>query len=207
MTPAPVDHDERRARLTEVLLDVVAEGGLEAATIRTVAAAAGVSIGTVQHYFKTKDDMLGHAYRTVGKEIGDRAEQEAEGATSWKAAIRAILLELLPLDERRAKGYRVSVAFAARATWNPELGAELRKDLKELQDIFVDMLSPGRRPGRRTRGDDAARAQRGTRGAADVRRRHAGAGGRGARRLPRPSSLKGLPQRQRIVAGELAHGG
>ena len=59
MTPAPVDHDERRARLTEVLLDVVAEGGLEAATIRTVAAAAGVSIGTVQHYFKTKDDMLG----------------------------------------------------------------------------------------------------------------------------------------------------
>ena len=140
MTPAPVDHDERRARLTEVLLDVVAEGGLEAATIRTVAAAAGVSIGTVQHYFKTKDDMLGHAYRTVGKEIGDRAEQEAEGATSWKAAIRAILLELLPLDERRAKGYRVSVAFASRATWNPELGAELRKDLKELQDIFVDML-------------------------------------------------------------------
>jgi TetR/AcrR family transcriptional regulator, transcriptional repressor of bet genes len=85
--------------------------------------------------------MLGHAYRTVGKELGDRAEEQAEGATSWKAAIRAILLELLPLDERRAKGYRVSVAFAARATWNPELGAELRKVLKELQDIFVDMLS------------------------------------------------------------------
>ena len=119
---------------------MVAEGGLEAATIRTVAAAAGVSIGTVQHYFKTKDEMLAHAYRTVGQELGDRAEARAEGATSWKAAIRAILLELLPLDERRAKGYRVSVAFAARATWNAELGAELRKDLKELQDIFVDML-------------------------------------------------------------------
>ena len=140
MTPAPVDHDERRARLTEVLLDVVADGGLEAATIRTVAERAGVSIGTVQHYFKTKDEMLAHAYRTVGKELGDRAEERAEGASSWKEAIREILLELLPLDERRAKAFRVSVAFAARATWTPALGAELRKDLQELQDIFVDML-------------------------------------------------------------------
>lgn len=140
MTPAPVDHDERRARLTEVLLAVVAEAGLEAATVRMVAERAGVSIGTVQHYFKSKDEMLAHAYRTVGQEIGDRAEARAEGAGSWKEAIRAILLELLPLDERRAAGYRVSVAFAARATWNAELGAELRKDLVELQTIFVDML-------------------------------------------------------------------
>ena len=84
--------------------------------------------------------MLGHAYRTVGKELGDRAEQRAEGAGSWKEAIREILLELLPLDERRAALYRVAVAFAARATWAPELGAELRKDLRELEDVFIDML-------------------------------------------------------------------
>ena len=140
MTPAPVDHDERRARLTEVLLDVVADGGLEAATIRTVAERAGVSIGTVQHYFKTKDEMLQHAYRTVGEDLGNRAEERAEGAGSWKEAIREIMLELLPLDARRMKAMRVSIAFAVRAMFVPELGAELRKDLKELQDIFVDML-------------------------------------------------------------------
>ena len=78
MTPAPVDHDERRARLTEVLLEVVAESGLEGASIRTIAARAGVSIGTVQHYFKTKDEMLQHAYRRVGADLGARAEAAAE---------------------------------------------------------------------------------------------------------------------------------
>ena len=67
MTPAPVDHDERRARLTEVLLAVVSEVGLEGASIRAVAARAGVSIGTVQHYFATKDEMLLYAYRHVGR--------------------------------------------------------------------------------------------------------------------------------------------
>lgn len=140
MTPAPVDHDQRRARLTEVLLDVVAESGLEAASIRTIADRAGVSIGTVQHYFKSKDAMLQHAYRTVGEDLGNRAEERAEGAAGWKEAIREILLELLPLDERRTKAMRVSIAFAARAMFVPALGEELRKDLKELDDIFVTML-------------------------------------------------------------------
>ena len=88
MTPAPVDHDERRARLTEVLLAVVSEVGLEGASIRAVAARAGVSIGTVQHYFATKDDMLLYAYRHVGQDLGDRAEERANAATSVKGAIR-----------------------------------------------------------------------------------------------------------------------
>ncbi len=137
MTPAPVDHDERRARLTEVLLEVVADVGLEGASIRAIAARAGVSIGTVQHYFPTKDDMIRQAYRHVGADLGTRAEERANRATSVKGAIREVMLELLPLDARRTAALRVSVAFAARAMFVPELAAELRRDLRELQDAIA----------------------------------------------------------------------
>jgi AcrR family transcriptional regulator len=137
MTPAPVDHDERRARLTEVLLAVVSEVGLEGATIRAVAARAGVSIGTVQHYFATKDDMLLHAYRHVGEDLGARAEERASTAGSVKGAIREVMLELLPLDERRMAALRISLAFATRALYSEVLSAELRKDLRELQDAIT----------------------------------------------------------------------
>ncbi|MBE2319642.1 TetR/AcrR family transcriptional regulator [Solirubrobacter sp. CPCC 204708] len=140
MTPAPVDHDERRARLTEVLLSVVAESGLEAASIRTIADRAGVSIGTVQHYFKSKDEMLRHAYQVVSDDIGRRADERANAAGSWKGAVREILLELLPLDARRTAALRVSIAFAHRAMFSPELGAKLRADLNELEEIFTTML-------------------------------------------------------------------
>ena len=137
MTPAPVDHDERRARLTEVLLDVVADAGLEGASIRAVAARAGVSIGTVQHYFPTKDEMLRHAYRHVGADLGARAEERAKQAGSVKGAIREVMLELLPLDARRAAALRVGIAFAARALQAPDLADELRRDLRELQDAIA----------------------------------------------------------------------
>jgi TetR/AcrR family transcriptional regulator, transcriptional repressor of bet genes len=137
MTPAPVDHDERRAELTRVLLELVADQGLEGASVRAIAGRAGVSIGTVQHYFASKDEMLQHAYRAVGKDLGDRAEERASRAPSPRAAIREVLLELLPLDARRTAALRVGVAFAARALHAPELAAELRGDLAELQDAIA----------------------------------------------------------------------
>jgi TetR/AcrR family transcriptional regulator, transcriptional repressor of bet genes len=141
MTPAPVDHDERRARLTEVLLAVVSETGLEGASIRAVAARAGVSIGTVQHYFATKDEMLLYAYRHVGEDLGARAEQRANAAGSVKGAIREVMLELLPLDARRMAAIRIGLAFAARAVHTPGLAAELRRDALELQEAITDAFA------------------------------------------------------------------
>ena len=140
MTPAAVDHDVRRDRLSAVLLEVVAEGGLEAASIRAIAARAGVAIGTVQHYFPTKDDMLRHAYRRVGEDLGARAEERANAAPTPKAALREVLLEFLPLDERRQAAVRISIAFAARAMHAPALAAELRDDLAELHDAIAGIL-------------------------------------------------------------------
>ena len=138
MTPAPVDHDERRARLTEVLLAVVSESGLEGASIRAVAARAGVSIGTVQHYFA--DQGRDAAARLPARRRGPRrARRGARRAppTSVKGAIREVMLELLPLDARRTAALRVSIAFATRALTSPALAAELRRDLRELQDAIT----------------------------------------------------------------------
>jgi AcrR family transcriptional regulator len=134
MTPAPTDHEARRAELTDALLSVVAERGLEATSVRAVAAAAGVSIGTVQHYFPTKDAMLRDAYRAIGRDLGERAERRAAAAGSAREAIREVLLELTPLDERRTAAVRVGIAFAVRALQAPDLAAELRADLAELRD-------------------------------------------------------------------------
>jgi AcrR family transcriptional regulator len=141
MTPAPVDHDVRRGRLTEALLAVVGEAGLEGASIRAVAARAGVSIGTVQHYFATKDELLLHAYRQVGEDLGARAEARASAAGSVKGAIREVMLELLPLDARRLAAIRISIAFAARAIHAPHLAAELRRDALELQEAITDAFA------------------------------------------------------------------
>jgi AcrR family transcriptional regulator len=140
MTPAPVDHDARRARLSEVLVRVVDQHGLEGASIRAVAAAAGVSIGTVQHYFPTKDDLLRHAYKRSEAAIQARIERRLEDVTDSGEALRVILHELLPLDAERLFAIRVGTAFAVRALYEPALEREIGADLRELRDIVAQLL-------------------------------------------------------------------
>ena len=54
--------DVRRSALIAATQALVAEGGPEAATVRAIAARAGVTAGLIRHYFRTKDDLTRAAY-------------------------------------------------------------------------------------------------------------------------------------------------
>src|SRR2546422_6311494 len=74
--PKQVDHEARRQQLAEAVCRLAASQGLEAVSLRHVAAEAGVSMGQVQHYFSTKDELLLFAFRVVS----ERAEQRFAAA-------------------------------------------------------------------------------------------------------------------------------
>lgn len=54
---------ERRQDLIAATLDCIAEFGLQGATVRQIAARAGVTGGLIRHYFAGKDQMVQAAYR------------------------------------------------------------------------------------------------------------------------------------------------
>ena len=57
--------ERRREALIAAALDLVAEGGPQAATVRAIATKAGVTPGLIRHYFQTKEDLTRAAYRQV----------------------------------------------------------------------------------------------------------------------------------------------
>ncbi len=57
--------ETRRADLISATQRLVAEGGPEAATVRAIAARAGVTAGLIRHYFQTKDELTRAAYRSL----------------------------------------------------------------------------------------------------------------------------------------------
>lgn len=105
--------------------ELIAEDGLDAVTVARIAARAGISVGLVQHYFRSKDDMLLHAYREVSADLAARvaalAEEGARHERSIAAVVFAALIEHLPLDGARRAEHRVRRALAARALDNPAL--------------------------------------------------------------------------------------
>ena len=55
--------DKRRLALIEATLSLVSEGGAAAATVRAIAARAGVTAGLIRHYFHSKEELVAAAYR------------------------------------------------------------------------------------------------------------------------------------------------
>ena len=108
----------RGEHVLDAVLTVLAQQGIGALSVRTVAAAAGVSPAQVQYYYRSKSDLVRAAYEYAADQFV--ADLEAADA----ATLHDILLLWLPLDERRERRARVWLAYAATAAVDPELGAE-----------------------------------------------------------------------------------
>lgn len=63
--PKIVDHEARRAELALASYRLLCERGYDGASMRQMAKAAGVSTGTLYHYFPDKSSILVHAFQTI----------------------------------------------------------------------------------------------------------------------------------------------
>lgn len=127
--PRRVDHEQRRRHIAEAVWVIAATRGLEAASLRDVAAQAEVSMGMVQHYFGSKEQMLLYACRHL-VERAEEGQRELEASSpepgSPRSVIRSIALQSLPLDEPQRLGASVWYAFLARSVVDGELAAVIR---------------------------------------------------------------------------------
>lgn len=111
---------------------VAARRGLEDVSLRHVAAEAGVTAGMVQHYFRTKDEMMVFALGAVRERV-ERRLAEAPEPEGSRRRVEALLVQLLPLDEERTLEAHVSLAFQAYAAVKPEIAANLRADTARMR--------------------------------------------------------------------------
>jgi len=129
--PKIVDWDERRDEILSATWRVIARDGIAGATIRAIAKEAGCSRGILGHYFDDKADILGSALVHSHRRVGARMSAAAAGLTGL-AALRAVMLEALPLDERRDLEAQIEISFWGRALGNQEM--------RELQHSEFDRL-------------------------------------------------------------------
>lgn len=128
-----------REQLAEALFEIAATRGLDAASVREVAAGAGVSIGAVQHHFATKDDMYAFAFAHVVDRVRARIDC-VEPADPMSQQLTAVLSQLLPLDAERDREARVMTAFAVRAANSEMLGAIQRDTLGTIRAELAAVL-------------------------------------------------------------------
>jgi AcrR family transcriptional regulator len=117
---ATIDGDARRRELGEALWRVVLREGIEAASVRKVAAEAGISKGSLRHVFPSQSELLTFAMQLIIDEVGARVAA-ADASGDVRDVVERRLHSLLVLDPETRAVIDVWLAFAARARVDPSL--------------------------------------------------------------------------------------
>ncbi|TCK26739.1 TetR/AcrR family transcriptional regulator [Pseudonocardia endophytica] len=140
---------DRRSTIVRAVWRVIAEQGMEAVSMRTVAAAAAVSVGRIQYWFRTKDELLRVSLEAM---LSDAAQHHADATEHVED--RAALLHLIGHPIPRAEGAGAGVSlfhqYVAASINHPTLASLLaeakdgqeREATRLLRTVAPDLRDP-----------------------------------------------------------------
>jgi AcrR family transcriptional regulator len=136
--------EERRRQIMNAVVDVTVTGGLQAATFRTIAEQAGVSVRLVQYYFGDKDQLLADTLAYVRTDVAALVATELTELgddPDPRQVLETICEAFLPVDERRRRAMLVFIAFGTAALTDESLRSPdaLRRG-RELAGVIAEQL-------------------------------------------------------------------
>ncbi|MEV7574669.1 TetR/AcrR family transcriptional regulator [Pseudarthrobacter sp. NPDC089323] len=144
--PKIVDHDERRLELVDATWRIIARQGLEGATMREIAMEAGFANGALKPYFPTKDTLLEFAFGHVFNRTNQRIAEVTEGKSGMEA-LRALCLEVLPLDDERVNEARIVIPFWQKAVNDAQKAQIHQQSMAAWLDTIRQFLAEAREAG------------------------------------------------------------
>lgn len=134
----PAEDLNTRARIRDAAMAEFGEKGFKGATMKSIAAAAGVSVGLVQHHFGTKDGLRAACDERVLEMVRMKVAMLEEGTLTDPRSLAA-LWEMAPLVQ-----HYVGRALVEDSPAISEM-VDVLMDMTEgfLTDFFPDRFSPG----------------------------------------------------------------
>ena len=146
--PMLIDHARRREELAEAVWRVITRDGVGAVSVRTVAAEAGLSTGSLRHVFPSKEELLVASMELVHRRAEARLAALAPTDGPRRYATR-LLAELLPLDDERRIEMDIHIALVAEAAAHAGLRRardETHAAVRRVCVAALAQLAPGRDP-------------------------------------------------------------
>lgn len=117
-----VTQEVRREALIRATLDCLAEAGSDGASVRRIAAKAGVSIGLINHYFSGIEALVAEAYRLLATELLARIEKAVDDAgPEPRMRISAFFRQSFAPPNLDYKVLHVWIAFWSMTRRSPEV--------------------------------------------------------------------------------------
>src|SRR4051812_46932562 len=128
----------RRPLILEAATRAIIERGFDGVRYVDVADEAGVAVGTVQHYFGSRDELLGAAFLEANRTAVSNARAVAEAAVSPWRRLALIVEEFTRLDR-----WGLWLEFWAAARHRDELRAVLEAAYGAWREPIVHAIEEG----------------------------------------------------------------
>jgi AcrR family transcriptional regulator len=146
MSPRPSRSAERKPQILAAAARVIAERGLDDTRLTDVAREARVSVGTVQHYFGTRDQLLLEAFAYEAETALERWFAAVDGKADGWAQVMALIDAVLAQQTFRARWTRW-LEFWARGTRDPRLRVEMDAVFEQWRGTVARAIEAGVRTG------------------------------------------------------------
>ena len=155
---AGIHEAERRAQILQATRTRIVALGYERVTVRDVADTAGVSTGTIVHYFGDKDTLLEAALLDKVQDTGIAFRAALNGAQSaWERLERLVMASLPETDEVRDE-WRLWLTFWSEVTRNERLRAVSERQHRRWTRFLARIITEGNASGEFAVADPAGTA-------------------------------------------------
>ncbi|MCM3594978.1 TetR family transcriptional regulator [Metabacillus idriensis] len=137
--PKVIDHEKRKIQLAEATWKIIAEEGIEQATVRKIASASGLSVGAIRHYFPTQSELLSYSMELVSERVRHRALAKTYKGNPLDI-VKESISELLPADDERKIEMEVWLAFSVKMLVDTKLRPLSENVYQEMHDGLGQVL-------------------------------------------------------------------
>ncbi|MFD1413754.1 TetR/AcrR family transcriptional regulator [Oceanobacillus jeddahense] len=136
--PKIIDHTERKDQIVEAAFDVIYHNGFEKTNLRKIAKKAGLSLGSVQHFFPKQKDMYTFAMDVIFQRFKERMQKVVQAdQDDFENAVRMVKQIVQVHTEEERIENDIWVKFTLMATMNPEY-QELKEEYRKINLNFAE---------------------------------------------------------------------
>lgn len=133
--------------LLDAARTVIAERGLHATTVRDIAAAGQVAVGTVTYHFSGIEEVLAGVLESETESYSGPIWDRARLAATGLAGLTALIDGLLASDVRTYEHWKLWLDFWALAAHYPQYSSWQSRVYRDLHALVGDLLTRGRLDG------------------------------------------------------------
>jgi AcrR family transcriptional regulator len=141
--PLPAEELTRRKRaILDATLVLVAAKGTDAVRLRDVARAAGVSVGSLQYYFESRDQLIQEAFDQHARQVIDVVRQADDPlAAPWDRLVALLEAAVMRRDLRQSAA--LWMEFTSASLHDEQLRALVKGTYEAWRNLLAEIVGCG----------------------------------------------------------------